>query len=210
MQIYFKYYMPYLKNKILKSSQKAQDSLQESLQVKVEESTEDSKPDQGINIKIEVKIENDVPNLKKKQPPLMNEKLLLKKKSTNSTKNIVKNFGRAMVTFTISKVAFPYLETRLKELDLDYKDFRNYLVERKENMDGISSLRALLLADETDDEMVIAIKEAFQYSAEIFVKYFSVNWIYHSKVGDKKNHLKARFKILRRIREPEYFTYFLI
>ncbi len=77
-------------------------------------------------------------------------------------------------------------------------------------MDGISSLRALLLADDEDEEMIIAIKEAFQYSAEIFVKYFSVNWIYNSKVGDKKNHLKARFKILRRIREPEYFTYFLI
>ncbi len=202
--------MPYLKNKILKSSQKAQDSFQESQQVKVEESTNVSWPDPTINIKIEVKIENVATNPKKTKVPKLNDKLALKKKSTNSTKNIVKNFGRAMVTFSISKVAFPYIELKLKELDLDYKDFRKYLVERKENMDGISSLRALLLVDDEDEEMIIAIKEAFQYSAEVFVKYFSVNWIYNSKVGDKKNHLKARFKILRRIREPEYFTYFLI
>jgi len=202
--------MPYLKNKILKNSQKAQDSFKESQQVKVEESVPEVKIEASTNPKIEVKIESNIENLNGNRSSKPYDRIAEKKKSTNSTKNIVKNFGRAMVTFSISKIAFPYLELKLKDLNLEYKDFRNYLVERKENMDGISSLRALLLITEEDDYVTKAIKKTFQFSAEIFVKYFSVNWIYNSKVGDKKNHLRARFKILRRIQSPEYFTYFII
>jgi hypothetical protein len=130
------------------------------------------------------------------------------KKKANSSKNIVKNYGRTMVTFAISNIALPYIKDKLREENLDYKDFKEYLGLRKETMDGISSLRALLLITEDDDETVMKIKRVFMHSSVMFVKYFSVNWIFNSKLGDKGSYVKSRFKMLRRITDPEHFTYF--
>jgi hypothetical protein len=135
---------------------------------------------------------------------------LQKKKIANSAKNIVKNFGRAMVTFAISSLAFPYIQKMVKDEKIEYKEFKDFLFLRKENIDGISSLRNLLLVEEYDDNKISSIKRIFQYAAEVFIKYFSVNWIFHSKLGDKIGHVYSRFKILRRIRDPEHFTYLKI
>jgi len=129
-------------------------------------------------------------------------------KNNNSTKNIVKNYGRAMVIFAISAISKPYINGKLKELKLEMRDFRKYLNLRKHNIDGISSLRAMLLITNEDTQKIKSIKKIFQYSCEVFIKYFSINWIYYSRLGDKREYLMARFKMLRRVRHPEAFTYF--
>jgi len=208
--------MPLLKNKIARLTQQRAQALDQQINVKIEPT---------IQVKIEVSSFSDEsykPEPVKRYPAKAFREVAKKtvkkeekgsaalqaKKTANSAKNIVKNFARAMVIFAISKLAIPYISHKLKELNLDLKDFQHYLAQRKENMDGISSLRALLLVESFDEPEVAAIKEAFQFTAEIFIKYFSVNWIYNSKLGDKLVHVKARYKILRRIRKPEYFTYF--
>ncbi len=206
--------MPYLKKKIAKAILKNAQSPDEINTIKVEYSDEK----QPI-IKIEEPPQPKQTKTKAKPAPkktLKNQKpneeisasILQAKKTANSAKNIVKNFGRAMVTFAISKLAVPYIEDKLKELNLEYQVFQSYLFQRKENMDGISSLRALILIEDFDDESTKAIKQAFQYTGEVFIKNFSLNWIYNSKLGDKLVHVKSRFKILRRIQSPQYFTYF--
>jgi hypothetical protein len=62
--------------------------------------------------------------------------------------------------------------------------------------------------DFRDNEKVKSFKKAFQELTEIFVKYFSVNWILNSKLQYKIEYLKCRYKILRRIKNPHLFAYF--
>ena len=195
--------MPYLKDKIAKVTERKARELDQASEVKTEPSVSSS---QG-SFKAQ-KLPQASKNIPRKNSKPETSMSIQAKKTANSAKNIVKNFGRAMVTFAISKLAVPYLSERVKSLNLELKDFQQYLYQRKENMDGISSLRGLLLKEEDDDEQTVAIKAAFQYISEIFLKYFSVNWIYNSKLGDKSVHVKSRFKILRRIKDPLHFTYF--
>jgi len=199
--------MPHLKNKLIRNALKASKTVKEEDGVKIEASEEEEQTVVKVTY-LQEKIpsfhqqKNSVPKTIKAS------NLSQAKKTANSAKNIVKNFARAMVNFAISRLALPYIESKLIEFKLDLKSFQKYLIERRENMDGISSLRSLLLIIEDDDEQTAAIKTLFRYTSEIFVKFFSVNWIFNSKLGDKLVHVKSRFKILRRIRNPEYFTYF--
>jgi len=128
-------------------------------------------------------------------------------KGSTSCKNIMKNYSRALVKFALSKVAIPYLEQLLKDGGENLQDFRQYLKVRRSKINCIRNLRELLLAEKNDSQTLLVFKEVFQQISEIFFKYFSVDWIFSSKVGDKLVHLKYRYKMLRRIRNPEDFTY---
>jgi len=58
-----------------------------------------------------------------------------------------------------------------------------------------------------DSKEVAAVKRGFAEVGEVFIKNFSVNWAFHSRVFHKEAHLKFRYKMLRRVRNPELFTY---
>jgi len=144
----------------------------------------------------------NLPNVVNSKPPSSNNV-----KQNSSTKNIVKNFGRAFATFALSDISVRYLEVILKDKKLSLQDFRDFVAARKEGIDGISSLRDMLLVHRLDKEKLAICKRVFQEISIIFIKFFSVNWIFDSKVGNKIAHVKSRFKMLRRIKNPEYFTY---
>ena len=130
------------------------------------------------------------------------------KRQSNINKNIIKNYARAMLNFALSTISFPYLESLVKaEKIIDLEGFQGFLDEKKDEITSIRKLRELLLATEEDSEMVAAYKRVFKEICMIFIRDFSVNWIYHSKVSDKLTHVKYRFKILRRVQSPAYFTY---
>jgi hypothetical protein len=59
----------------------------------------------------------------------------------------------------------------------------------------------------SDTEKEMEFKNILKKLGEIFIKNFSVNWIFSGKMTYKEAHLKFRFKMLRRIRNPELFTY---
>lgn len=128
-------------------------------------------------------------------------------KGSTSCKNIMKNYSRALVKFALSKLAIPYLNDMLVSKAADVQTFRQFIKERRARINCIRSLKELLLIEKGDSERLKDIKTAFQQISEIFLKYFSVNWIFSSKVSDKLVHLKYRFKMLRRIRNPAYFAY---
>ena len=196
--------MPFLKNKLARTIEKEKQASYDQINVKVEHHDQASEfSDQSHTTS------DNAPNRSKKSSSTKKTpaRLSQERKTANSAKNIVKNFGRAMITFAISKLASPYIEKELKIHNITEKEFTQYLYLRKENMDGISSLRGLLLVEEDDDAKTVSIKKVFQWACEVFIKLFSVNWIFNSKLGDKMVHVKARFKILRRIRDPKNFTY---
>jgi len=129
------------------------------------------------------------------------------KKDVQTNKNIVKNYARAMVNFALSDIALNYLRKMVQAEGVELKGFRAFVSKQKEDINSIKTLREMLLIKEGERRESCAYKKIFQAVSEIFVKFFSVNWIFNSKVSDKKLHLKYRFKILRRVRNPEHFTY---
>ena len=142
--------MPYLKDKIAKAVAKSLQVSQTSSFIKTEPIEIISQP-----LKPQIIFENKPVKTSKKAAKAQAQSSpaqLQAKKSSNSAKNIVKNFGRAMVTFAISKVAVAYIEDKLKVHNLSYQAFHRYLFQRKENMDGISSLRGLILIESHDDD----------------------------------------------------------
>ena len=127
--------------------------------------------------------------------------------SSRAIKNIVKNYGRAICAFAVSKLARPYILDFSEKHGIIMNDFIQHVQNMKSKIDGLVHFRSLLLKEKDDDLTILAYKNLFKEISEIFIKYFSVNWIFHSKVHYKNAHLKFRFKVLRRIQNPEFFTY---
>jgi hypothetical protein len=119
------------------------------------------------------------------------------------TKNIFKNYGRALCSFIVSELADPYLHPISQELGFAITDFKHYIKERRPAITGIQTLISLALVQTGEDERTISFKIAFKKVSEIFLKYFSVNWIIHGKLQYKLEYLKYRFKILRLLQRPE-------
>lgn len=128
-------------------------------------------------------------------------------KGATSAKNIIKNYGRALQNFAISNMVVPYIVPLLAQEKVTLKDFRRFFYSKKKQVRSIAGLRNLLLANVNDDHETAAFKRVFQTISIIFIKYFSVNWIFSGKLLNKSAHLKCRFKMLRRIKNPENFTY---
>jgi len=129
------------------------------------------------------------------------------KEDKKSTKTVVKNYGKAISSFAISPIAVPYLTPMLNKEEVKLSEFHDYIGKAKETIEGIDTFRALLLVKQGDEKKVASFKTIFRNIAEIFIKYFSVNWIFSGRMMNKKVHLQFRFKMLRRVQSPELFTY---
>jgi hypothetical protein len=127
-------------------------------------------------------------------------------KGSTSSKNIMKNYCRALTTFALSTLAQPYLESILEASEINREDFQEFIHNKKEKVNCIKNLRELLLPTEDDPKQIQKMKNIFKQISIIFMKYFSVNWIYHGKVQDRLSHLRYKFKILRKIQNPIHFT----
>jgi len=191
--------MSYLKSKISRALQRAQGP--QEIQVKHEFSDSSAKE---ISVKPEpaAPVKAEPVQIKSAPKPIRSPP-----NRDKSNKNIIKNYARAMVNFAMSKMALPYLKKILREEGVDLEGFRDYMTKNREEVTSIKTLRELLLIDEGEEAQVAGYKRVFVKISVVFVKFFSVNWIYNSKVSDKLTHLKYRFKVLRRIKEPEHFTY---
>ena len=125
-----------------------------------------------------------------------------------SNKNIVKNYSRAMVNFAVSGIAVSYLEKITRyEPSFNMEGFKKFMEEQREEITSIKRLRDILLICREDSAALTSFKRVFKALSLVFIKKFSVNWIYSSKIADKLIHVKYRFKMLRRVQNPEYFTY---
>ena len=124
-----------------------------------------------------------------------------------SSKNIMKNYTRALTNFALSDIARPYVCLSTQEHGVHKTYFDWFVGKDKHEMNCIQNLRNKLLVSDNDTDGAKKCKRVFQSVCEIFLKNFSVNWIFNSKVSDKLAHLKYRFKILRRVRDPQHFTY---
>jgi hypothetical protein len=129
------------------------------------------------------------------------------KYSNRCLKNVAKNYGRAICNFIASDLADPYLIQEVEKAPVDIKEFKYHINEKKNKLDGIDQFRDMLLIQPEDDQRTITYKKLFQKLSEIFIKFFSVNWICSGRLNYKMEYIKVRYKVLRRVRNPELFTY---
>jgi len=118
--------------------------------------------------------------------------------------NIFRNFGRAICKFASSSLATPYLAPLLLQEGIELRDFLAYMEQTKEQINGLLSFRSVLLPQH-DMERAESYMKIFIEISAVFVKYFSVNWIFSGKILNKDAHLKFRFKVLRRVNSPGFF-----
>ena len=121
--------------------------------------------------------------------------------------NIIKNYGRAMTNFALSPLALPYLKTILPKSGSDLPAFLNFIKKKKKSANCIKKLREILPSGANQGAPNYAEKLAFQELCVVFLKFFCANWLFNSKIDNKTAHLAYRFKILRRIKNPDHFTY---
>ena len=129
------------------------------------------------------------------------------KRKKTPCENIIKNYSRAMTNFAISPLALPYLDTILPKASSNLTTFLNFVKKKKRSVNCIKKLREMLPHQGNRNAPNLAEKKAFQALCVIFLKYFSVNWLFNSKIDNKETHLACRFKILRRVNDPDHFTY---
>lgn len=126
-----------------------------------------------------------------------------------STKNIVKNYGRAICNFSVSPVAEMYLKDIIDKNaeEASIAEFVAYINENKERIDTIERFQQALLVNDDDESKDASIKRIFREIGIVFIKYFSVNWVFSGRLTYKMEHLKFQSKMLRRLKNPELFTY---
>ena len=123
---------------------------------------------------------------------------------------IVRNYAKALCTFAYSDMAAVYLKEIIHDRyqgEAELTSFQKYIKDKKGKTASISSLRELLMIKESDSNKEKIYKQIFTEISVIFIKFFSVNWIFSGKVKYRLEHIKYRHKMLRRIKNPEFFTY---
>lgn len=124
-----------------------------------------------------------------------------------ATKNMIKNYGRAISNFAASDLSVPYIEEDAKMMNINITSFKQYAYSLRDFIKGIEDFRNVLMITHKDSKEQVKYKKLFQISSVIFLKYFCVNWIFSGKISYKMEYLKYRCPLLRRIKEPSSFTY---
>lgn len=124
-----------------------------------------------------------------------------------SNKRILADFGEAISSFVSSDLALPYLSPFLYD-NMSLGGFRDFVESKNYVLTTTGRFYSLLRVEDDDEEEVVIYKKIFRNLAEIFIKYFSVNWIINSKLNNKLVYLKNRLKVLRRIRNPQNLASF--
>ena len=123
---------------------------------------------------------------------------------------VVRNYAKALCTFACSEMAVSYVERIISqgfEGRVNIQDFQNFISQKKDKTLSITSLRGLLMIGKEDNDIERIYKQIFSEISVVFIKFFSVNWIFSGKVKYRLEHMKYRHKMLRRIRNPELFTF---
>jgi len=147
----------------------------------------------------------DIPNHKPKT-----KKRSSKANSASSkypTKNIIINYGNAIASFALSKLATPYLQSYIDNKQIVLQDFLDFVTEAKTKITGLEGFRSILLFKDEDPEKTLLHKKILRTLGETFLQHFCIDWINQGKVSNKKVHLKYRAEIIKRIQNPENFTY---
>ncbi len=124
-----------------------------------------------------------------------------------SSDNIIKNYGREMTSFALSTMAETYLKEVTGKYGVKMSKFLRFVRAKENSANCIRKLREMPPIQSDMNRPDFRLRQVFQEISIIFLKFFCVNWLYNSKIDGKIIHLHYRFKILRRVKDPDNFTY---
>jgi hypothetical protein len=169
----------------------------------------------GQNLNVNYNTTQQVSHIPREQKPLKkipatNDPLLSKKskkiqkeKSSQLTRKIVKNYGKAIASFACSEKAQPLLDKLLKKNQEFKKKFVSFVYENKEFIEGNRRLRHLLTVFSTDDGDVKRNKRVLKVVAELFMKKYVHQWLWNSKLVNKELHAQLICDMRKRIKFPD-------
>ena len=123
---------------------------------------------------------------------------------------IIRNYAKALCAFAHSTMAMPYLVSIMDKnftSNQEIEGFKKFIKQKKRNIGSIESLKVLLIVKSNDTKKEQIYKELFSEISVVFLKFFAVNWLFSGKVKHRLEHLKYRHKMLRRVQNPELFTF---
>lgn len=121
------------------------------------------------------------------------------RKLKNETKNIPKNFGKAIVSF-IEKQERLTQAVVSRFPGLDYAQFILEMRQRRRRINSIADLRALWLEAEN------RFAQPTRILSLIFLKKHSLPYIFHSRVTNYEGHIKYRYRLMEALKDPKNFT----
>jgi len=125
--------------------------------------------------------------------------------SAKRFQEVLKNMAQALVGFSLSELALPYLEMiqRKYREDFHIDCYRDFLRIQSEYVNSLKNFKSLFLSKYAENEIEVVYKRVCRRIAVIFLKYFAVNWLFQSNLKNKQYYLKLRFKLLKLIQRVE-------
>ncbi len=116
----------------------------------------------------------------------------------SESKNIPKNYGKAIITFIRKNEDF----TRrvLARLGMEYSAFMRNLRGLRSNLNTISQLRAIWMEEENE------FAKAYRILSIEYLRKHSLEYIFNSRVENFYKHIKYRYKVIESVSDPMAFT----
>lgn len=120
----------------------------------------------------------------------------------NDTKNIPKNYGKAILTF-IQKSSKTKSFINQSGLGVTFSEFMMQVRRIKKKVNSIESLRKMWGSDNLDHK----IKKCIRILSYKFMRKHCLQYIFHSKVKNYGVHIKYRQKLIEGIENPAAFNH---
>lgn len=116
-----------------------------------------------------------------------------KNRQRNETKNIPKNYGKAMITFILERS--DWIKMRLGSHIHD--ELLGELRQRKSKINSIIHLKDLWTNSKYSRE--------FRILSNLFLRKYSFGYIFNSRVSNYGTHIKYKYKLQDAVRRPSHF-----
>ncbi|CAD8093634.1 unnamed protein product [Paramecium sonneborni] len=169
----------------------------ESLDIKIKENSQHQSNNKDNQLKLTKRIRKKV----SVQESSDSYRCQRKKKGpkVNDTKNITKNFSKAIISYILNNG-----ELIQKFITLDqYDGFIILLKSKKNQMTNIKQLREIWVDNGKNPEF----NKVFRIISQYFLKNQAIPYVYNSRISNTAWHLKYRQNLLRALREPENFKF---
>jgi hypothetical protein len=120
------------------------------------------------------------------------QKLLIEKRLKNETKNIPKNYGKAIISF-IEKYQ-DKVKYITRKNNVDYEDFVEELKEKKKVINTIADLRSMWVD--------YKYAKCIRLLSNLFLRKYALNYIFNSRICNYSSHIKYRYRLCEAIKEP--------
>ena len=119
------------------------------------------------------------------------------KKLKNETKNIPKNYGKAIISF-IEKC-----KQRVSEIcshtGVPFEEFYEEMLETKKSINTIADLRRLWVD--------YKYAKCMRIVSGLFLRKYSMSYIFNSRISNFRSHIKYRHRICEAIKDPQKFRH---